>query len=50
MSTKTKLTTQAYIEIPQNSQLASQLPNLCMGASDTPIQYVIVSRLGAFFY
>jgi len=28
----------------------SQLPNLCMGTSGTPLQYVIVNRLGAFFY
>jgi len=26
------------------------LSNLCMGTSGTPLQYVIVDRLGAFFY
>jgi len=28
----------------------SLLPNLCMGTSGTPLQYVIVDQLGAFFY
>ena len=26
------------------------MPNLCMGTSGTPLQYVTVDRLSAFFY
>jgi len=29
---------------------AVSVPNLCTGSSGTPLQYVIVNRLGALFY
>jgi len=36
-------------DTPINNDKIS-LPNLCMDTSVTPLQYVIVDRLGAFFY
>ena len=39
-----------FLELPITVCLSALaiLPNLCVGTSGTPLQYVIVDRLGAF--